>query len=135
MDPSKFRSGTVCHYGVLGMKWGVHKNPSKAFGKATRKADRLNRRVDRAVTKVSRKEKKLARVNRSYTGIGFAGVRDVGHASANYYKAQKKLLKRQNKAKKWIGAMETTFANTKVSEISQKDLALGKQYIYMLTNA
>ena len=130
MDQSKFQSCTICHYGVLGMKWGVRKNPSKAFGQATRKADRLNRRIDRAVTKVSRKEKKLARVNRSYTGIGFAGVRDVGHASANYYK----LLKRQNKAKKWIGAMETTFANTKVSEISQKDLARGKQYVYMLMN-
>lgn len=135
MDPSKYQSGTVCHYGVLGMKWGVRKNPSKAFGQASQKADRLNRRVDRAVAKVSRKEKKLARVNKSYTGIGFAGVRDVGHASANYYKAQKKLLKRQNKAKKWIGTMEQTFANTKVSEISQKDLARGKQYIYMLTNA
>ena len=135
MDPSKFKSGTVCHYGVLGMKWGVRKNPSKAFGQASQKADRLNRRVDRAVTKVSRKEKKLARVNKSYTGIGFAGVRDVGHASANYYKAQKKLLKRQNKAKKWIDTMESTFANTKVTEISQKDLARGKQYIYMLTNA
>lgn len=33
------------HYGVLGMKWGVRKNPTKAYVKATKKQRRLDRRA------------------------------------------------------------------------------------------
>lgn len=39
------KDGQLCHYGVLGMKWGVRKNPSKAYVKATRKKQRLDKRV------------------------------------------------------------------------------------------
>lgn len=33
------------HYGVLGMKWGVRKNPTKAYVKATKKQRRLDKRA------------------------------------------------------------------------------------------
>lgn len=29
------------HYGVLGMRWGIRRNKSKAFRKASKKANRL----------------------------------------------------------------------------------------------
>lgn len=28
------------HYGVLGMKWGVRKNPSKAYARAVKKKEK-----------------------------------------------------------------------------------------------
>ena len=34
----------VCRYGVLGMRWGVRKNPAKAYAKASRKDDRLDQK-------------------------------------------------------------------------------------------
>ena len=36
------------HYGVLGMKWGVRKNPQQAYTKAVTKQTKLNKNVDKA---------------------------------------------------------------------------------------
>lgn len=33
------------HYGVLGMRWGVRKNPSRAYARSVKKADRLARKT------------------------------------------------------------------------------------------
>lgn len=35
------------HYGVLGMKWGIRRNPSRAYGKAIAKRNKLNNRVEK----------------------------------------------------------------------------------------
>lgn len=35
------------HYGVLGMKWGVRRNPQKAYQKAVKKRDKLEYAVER----------------------------------------------------------------------------------------
>lgn len=45
------------HYGVIGMKWGVRKNPVKAYAKAKRKQQKLERRLDNA-----KKEHETAKV-------------------------------------------------------------------------
>ena len=36
------------HYGVLGMKWGVHRNPQRAYEKATKKLYKLNKKSQKA---------------------------------------------------------------------------------------
>ena len=39
--------GELCHYGVLGMKWGVRRgNSSKAFAKASKKKNKLDKKAN-----------------------------------------------------------------------------------------
>ena len=40
-----YETNELQHYGVLGMKWGVKRNPTKAYIKASKKRDRLNKWV------------------------------------------------------------------------------------------
>ena len=43
------------HYGVLGMKWGVRKNPSKAYEKASSKLIKLDSKVNKKQNKANKK--------------------------------------------------------------------------------
>ena len=45
----------LMHYGVLGMKWGVHRgHASKAYGKASKKLNKLENKVDKAEQKADK---------------------------------------------------------------------------------
>ena len=41
-DMYTHESDELCHYGALGIKWGVKRNPTKDYIKASKKRDRLN---------------------------------------------------------------------------------------------
>ena len=45
------------HFGVAGMKWGVRKNPSRTYGKASKKANKLNRKAAKASNKANKANK------------------------------------------------------------------------------
>lgn len=69
------------HYGVLSMRWGVHRNPSRAYAKATKKLTKLNNRVKKAETAYNR-----------------ANLKTNSGASQKYRKLQAKADKLQYKS-------------------------------------
>ena len=95
------------HYGVLGMKWGVRRNPSKLGKKSLPGliAPSDSRRYTKAVNaqlKANELEVKSAKLSKKYN--------------------------------KWINSMEKAFSEVKISDISPEHMAAGKKYAYMLLN-
>lgn len=146
MNATEFRSiildsdEDVAQYGVLGMKWGVRKDPRKAYSKAISKL----RRIDKKVTKSGGKSDKLANKALGYQIKAdkqlakATTARKVAKANKTQAKATKYRLKanRQalksnrnvDKAKKWLTSMKKVFSDTKYSDLNPEDVAFGKQY-------
>ena len=116
----------IKHYGVVGMRWGRRKNVSRAFGKASKKADRLTSKSNKADRKVA----KLTSKQSKYESRGDSDK--ANKTSAKLEKATAKRNLKQEKADKWISSMSDTFKNAKMSEISYEDLIAGQNYVTML---
>lgn len=122
-------NGELKHYGVVGMKWGVRKDPSKAYGRASRKLNRLKAREAKKTVKAVKKRAKADKLGARWAGWGWG---DVTKASKAAYRAERKQRKATIKAAKWEQHMSKAFKDVKISEISDKDLRVGSNYIYML---
>lgn len=113
------------HYGVLGMKWGVRRGRTqKAYEKASKKLKKLDDKVEKSMSKANKKARKLDKAYNSR----FASDETVANKQRDAQKAQRKVNKRLNKAKKWVDSMEKTFADTDV-KLTSEQKALGKKYI------
>ena len=73
----------LCHYGVIGMKWGVHHNAAKAYSKAVAKSNKFQDKVEKTGQNYAKKSQK------ANTGV-----------STRYLKRQAKADKLQTKANK-----------------------------------
>ena len=120
------------HYGVAGMKWGVRRgNASSAFGKASRKANRIKEDSVKISLKAAKLQKKALKKEMKATN-----EKQFKKARKIQYKANKKNLKSaklQKKAMKWEQKMVDVFSTVKVDSISAKDWEAGRQYAYMLS--
>lgn len=116
---------TLCHYGVLGMKWGIRRGrTSEAYAKASKKLKKLDSRIEkkrRKATKASEKAEK-----RAYGWGG--GAKSAAKARFKAGKAQYKVTKAIKRANKWLTKMDKTFSSTNVS-LSAEQRALGKSYV------
>lgn len=124
------KDGELYHYGVLGMKWGKRRNPSKAYAKAAKKATKLD---DEYVKKNSKAMKTSIKAT---TKFAKAKSSKQFEKAVKLQKKSSKLLKdaakAQQKGSKWVKKMEKEFSEIKKSDISKEDLAVGKKYAYML---
>lgn len=85
------------HYGVLGMKWGVRKDPERAYAKAKAKSEKLSKKIAKANKKYLKKAK-LKRLP-----ITLVSKRSVMNA-----RSKVDLL--EDKKKKWDESIEKVFS-------------------------
>lgn len=97
----------LAHYGVMGMKWGVRKNPEKAYSKARAKSEKLSKKYSKAYDKYLKKAKK----NKMFP-IKLASTRSVARA-----RAKADLI--DAKKKKWDEQVEKVFSENKQKNLSK----------------
>jgi hypothetical protein len=118
------------HYGVLGMRWGVRRNPSRAYARASNKADKLRKKQTSLTVKSAKLQKKALEKE-----VKATNEKQYQKARKKQFKANKlnlKAAKTQKKYDKFVKRMESEFANVKVSSIPKETRDAGKRYVYML---
>ena len=141
--------GELYHYGVMGMKWGVHKarklaaagaSPDHAVAtlnreryhrqieavnyKATRKLQKLNARYEKKQAKADRKFDKAERKANSL----FTSKRSAEKAFKKASKAQFKANKAALKGKKWYEQMEKEYKKGGIP-MSKDNIEIGKELV------
>lgn len=119
------------HYGVLGMKWGVRKNPDKAYAKAGRKLERLDTKASKLSAKGAKSEQKaLKKQRRASSALIFQKLKakSASRATRKALKSYQKSQEVEVKAYRWQQSMSKAFKNTKVSNMNPKYVSLGEKY-------
>lgn len=122
----------LAHYGVLGMKWGVRKNPERAYGKAKSKALKLKNRSAKLDSKLAKTNKKLDKVTRK--ADRYDGDDDPYSTKKSQLEDKSKNLASKahaanEKKNKWADAMDKTFGKIDIDSLSEADIAAGKEYV------
>ena len=112
------------HYGVIGMKWGVRKNPTKAFAKASKKLDKIDKKFTKMEAKAT---KKAANAIKFQSSIN-PWRRGKGNREEERAKKYVAKMRRQARAgSNWVRAMEKSFGKTDISLTSDMKIK-GEKY-------
>lgn len=137
----------VLHYGVIGMKWGVRRNPQRAYTKSVNKLRNLDKKADKYALKADKQRAKAAKreskAEKLEAKSQAAFLKPVhGHYDRKSGKQKIKALRSKAKAKKldmkskktqlkgknWVSKMDKYFANVTISNIPKEDISLGERY-------
>lgn len=107
------------HYGVLGMKWGVHRGRiNDTISKAQRKMEKLDAKSQKALRKKYKRSNPIIRTS---------------YSDARYATAARKSDKALAKANKWYNSVEKVLGSTVASELKNADgTSAGERYVTKL---
>lgn len=121
----------LAHYGVVGMKWGVRKNPSKAYTKAVKKKNKLQSKALDKTNKSIKKEKQASKTLRKAKT-----EKELKKAQRKIWKAEDLSIQSkhlQKKAMKWQKQMDKVFADYDVNRVKKETVLKGEKFVYELT--
>lgn len=138
------------HYGVLGMKWGVRKDPNKAAGKAINKLRNYEKKQDKkklraekySVRKTKYNQKAESRLANAMDPTMFTNQRKARKNANKLQKARNKANKMARKegrsrvsaqkaemrGKKWAQKMNKYLSSTTIYDVSAEDRAYARQW-------
>lgn len=138
--PHKYYSGgELYHYGVIGMKWGMHKARkfsasgdterhkavlAKIDAKATRKLQKINARYEKRQARADRKFDKAERKSNSFLASQRSARKAFRKASKEQFRANKIAAK----GKKWYERMVKEYKKAGLT-MSKENQEVGKELV------
>lgn len=121
------------HYGVLGMKWGVRRDASRAYTKALQKKKRLDDKSAKLSVKASKKQLKATKKMSKATSMDEMKKGMKAQVKAN--KLNRKAAKYQNKGRKWVAKMDKIFAEYEIKRVPAHTTKDGRKLVesYVVT--
>ena len=123
------------HYGVLGMKWGVHKGSSNVYSKSIKKLRKLDTKSSKYSQKSQTKSLKADFKRDKAMNLTLAGKKSGAKQSKKAlklskkaYKLGKKSTRYSKRAQKWAKTMDKYLSETNLNDVSRDDIVLGRKY-------